>query len=165
MKTIHHQVWINADKRTVFEAITGREGLDAWWGNALNGEPQLDYVVEFDHGLGEPLRMRITELSADESVTWTCLSGYGEPGNPASEWLGHELRFELESGRDHPNPDWLRDRLDLNSGNGFTILSFTHTGWRGDATWFAFCNCSWGVTLDGLKRYCETGDPPGESEH
>jgi uncharacterized protein YndB with AHSA1/START domain len=155
VQTIRHEVWINADKKKVFEAITSRKGLDAWWGKALTAEPELDYVVEFDHGLGELLRMRITDLIPDERVTWRCLSDYSEPGQPGSEWLGHRLHFELETGRDDPNSEWLRDRLELNTGDSFTVLNFRHTGWDSDARWFAFCNYSWGVTLQGLKRYCE----------
>ena len=30
MDTIHHEVWINADRKSVFEAITAKDGLDAW---------------------------------------------------------------------------------------------------------------------------------------
>jgi uncharacterized protein YndB with AHSA1/START domain len=164
VKTIEHEVWINADATTVFRAITPKEGLDAWWGKALTAGAELHHVVQFDHGLGEPLRMRITELNPGHGVTWRCISEFVEPGNPASEWLGHQLRFELEQGPDDCTPQWLQDRLGIQPDDRFTVLRFKHTGWDRGARWFGFCNCGWGVTLDGLKRYCETRDQAGERE-
>lgn len=167
METIRQEVWINASNERVFEAITRREGLDAWWGKALNGEPQIDYVVEFDHGLGDPLRMRITDLVTDERVAWSCISDFSDSGSPASEWLGHRLLFDLTTAEDDPAYEWLAPRLgfDSKTGEDVTILSFQHAGWSDSSRWFAFCNWSWGVTLAGLERYCETGQPTGEGEH
>lgn len=162
MKMIEHEVWIRAEKKQVFDAITTREGLDAWWGKALTAEPERDHVVEFDHGLGEPLRMRSTELNPPQTVTWRCISDFTEPGNPASEWLGHRLHFDLEQGPDESTPQWLQDRLGIERGDRFTVLHFRHQGWDADARWFGFCNCGWGVTLHGLKRYCEAGNQTGE---
>jgi uncharacterized protein YndB with AHSA1/START domain len=155
MNTIRHELWIDADRSKVFEAITTRDGLDAWWGKALNAEAQVGSLVEFDHGLSEPLRMRVTELLPGDSVAWTCLSEFSDPGMPGSEWLGHELRFDVEPGGEGPDSAWLRDRLDLDGVGSFTVLRFSHAGWEDDSRWFAFCNSGWGVTLDGLKRYCE----------
>ena len=97
MHTIHHEVWINAAAPTVFKAITTREGLDAWWGKAVVAEPELGSVVEFDHGFEAPLRMRITAIEPDRRVAWRCLSEVSEPRNPASEWLGHRLTFDLQT--------------------------------------------------------------------
>jgi uncharacterized protein YndB with AHSA1/START domain len=155
MHAIRHEVWIGAEPSKVFDAITTREGLDGWWGKAVAAEARLDSVVELDHGLGQPLRMRIIELTLGRSLTWRCLSEFRNPGMPGSEWLGHRLTFELQAGSDELDSAWLRERLRLAASGGLTILQFTHTGWTPDARWLAFCNTSWGVTLDGLKRHCE----------
>ena len=40
MNSILHEVWINAERSTVFDAITTRNGLDAWWGKAVQAEPE-----------------------------------------------------------------------------------------------------------------------------
>jgi Activator of Hsp90 ATPase homolog 1-like protein len=154
MDAIHHEVWIDAERPVVFEAITTRAGLDAWWGKALVAEPEVGSVVEFDHGLGAPLRMGIADVAVPERLTWRCISEFGDAGMPGSEWLGHCLTFELAVGGEDPSAGWLRDRLGL--CENFTILRFRHSGWEPDSRWRAFCNSAWGVTLDGLKRHCET---------
>ena len=77
METMEHEVWINADPAQVFEALTTRAGLDAWWGRALEAEPRLGSVVEFDHGLGDPMRMEITVLRFRDTG-WA----------PRSRWYG-----------------------------------------------------------------------------
>src|SRR5260221_14669074 len=85
---MEHEVWLNAEREKVFEALTTSEGLDAWWGKVMNAEPRIGAVVEFDHGLGNPLRMEITELIPNERLTWKCVSDFSDPSNPASEWRG-----------------------------------------------------------------------------
>jgi uncharacterized protein YndB with AHSA1/START domain len=141
VEAIRHEVWIAAGKDKVFQAITDRQGLDAWWGPALNGEPQVGYVVEFAHfGVGNPpLQMRIMDLVPNERLLWRCVSDFIDPGNPASEWLGTRILFELEE------------------GDGVTVLQFLHTGWPKESRWYGFCNYQWGVALTNLKHYCETG--------
>ncbi len=67
MDTIRQEVWIEAETETVFEALTIREGLDAWWGPVSTAEPRVGSIVEFDHGLGEPIRMEITELVSERA--------------------------------------------------------------------------------------------------
>ncbi len=147
MEAIRHEVWINADSQAVFEAISSREGLDSWWGKALSAEPGVGCVIEFDHGLGDPLRMRITDLDPGARLTWRCVSDFSDPGNPASEWLGHRLGFDLKSAADDPALAWMGPRLGVDGG---TILRFSHTGWTPESRWFAFSNTAWGVTLEGL---------------
>ena len=141
MGTIRHEVWIDAPRENVFQAITERRGLDAWWGPTLTGEPQVGYVVEFGHlGPGSPpLKMRIMDLVPNERLLWRCISDFIEPENPASEWLGTQLLFELKA------------------GDGVTVVQFQHTGWPKGARWYPFCNYQWGVALTSLKHYCETG--------
>lgn len=156
MDTIHHEVWMKADNPRVFEAITTTEGLNSWWGPALRAEPKVGAMVEFDHGLGAPLTMRIVELVADRRVVWRCVSDYEDTGNPASEWLGHQLVFDLRTAGQDPESAWMARRLfDSDPGDEITILDFQHSGWSPDARWYAFCNSGWGVALDGLKSHCE----------
>jgi len=161
-ETIRHEVWINAPRARVFEAITTREGLDVWWGRALNGRPEIDYVVEFEHGLGEPLRMQIVDLEPNANLTWRCLADFSDPSNPSSEWRGHELRFDLKTTEGEPALEWMAPRLGLDPSDpaALTILSFQHAGWSDDARWFGFCNSGWGMAIGTLARYCETGSRP-----
>ncbi len=156
MYDIRHEVWTGADPESVFTAIATKAGLNRWWGPVISAEAAKDAKVAFDHGLGEPLRMRVAEMTRPERLTWICLSDYQDPSMPGSEWLGHRITFALRTGQDEPGTAWLRPRLALN-GQDFTILEFSHSGWRHDSRWRAFCNTTWGrLTLDGLKRACET---------
>jgi uncharacterized protein YndB with AHSA1/START domain len=143
VEAIQLEVWINASKETVFEALTSREGLDAWWGKALNDGREVGSVVEFDHGLGDQLRMKVTDIVANERVAWECVSDFKDPEIPASEWNGQQIVFELKPGRDDPNSQWLCDRLELDRDD-FTILTFRHEGWTSDSRWAAFCDYGWG---------------------
>src|SRR5258708_23798237 len=88
---MEHEVWLNAEREKVFEALTTRAGLDAWWGKVMNAEPRIGAVVEFDHGLGNPLRMEITELIPTERLTRKCVSDFSDPSNPASHSRGRSL--------------------------------------------------------------------------
>jgi uncharacterized protein YndB with AHSA1/START domain len=154
---IHHEVWINAARKVVFEAVTAKDGLDAWWGAVVTAVPEIGSVVEFDHGFEDMLRMRITDLVPDERVVWRCISDFSDPANPASEWLGHQLSFSLRTER--------RDRIGallepLVTGDEFTVLEFRQEGWSSGSRWYPFCNCAWGETLgDGLKNHCEAVQP------
>ena len=146
MTAIEHEVWIGAERTTVFAALTTKSGLDAWWGKAVNAEPKLGYVVELDHGLGDLLRMEITELVPDEKLTWTCVSNFRDRSNPASEWRAQTLTFALEA---------RQDVVLLGVARDVTVLRFRQT-WPSDARWRAFCNAAWGWTLsESLKKHCE----------
>jgi len=161
MSTIRHEIWIQADRPTVFDAVTTQQGLDAWWGKALNGAAQVGDVVEFDHGLGASLRMRVTDFVPNQRVEWECISDFSDPGSPASEWLGSRLRFTLEQAPADAQHAWLRERLFAeHPEREITILRFQHAGWAADARWYGFCNTAWGVTLAGIQQHCEAMAAP-----
>jgi hypothetical protein len=154
---IHHEVWIGASREAVFDAIASRGGLDAWWGPVVNAEPKTGSVVEFDHGHGDLLRMKIIDLVPNERLEWECVSNFTYPGNPASEWTGTRLSFDLEDGDETGF-----EPLDAHfTGDKITILHFRHTGWADDSRWLAFCNYAWGVTLSGLEAQCMKQESEG----
>jgi uncharacterized protein YndB with AHSA1/START domain len=143
MDSMEHEVWIGAAREKVFAALTTKDGLDGWWGKVIQAEPRVGAVVEFDHGLGAPLRMEITELVPDERLTWECISGFGDPSNPASEWTGQTFRFELAP-RGHVEL--------LGAKHDVTVLRLHVTGWPENARWYGFCNTAWGQTLSTSLR-------------
>jgi len=147
VKSMEHEVWLNADQETVFEALTTEQGLDGWWGKALAAEPRVGAVVEFDHGLGHPLRMEITDLVPNRSVSWKCVSRFSDPTNPASEWFGQTFHFELMP----------RAEIELlGATQNATVLRLRVEGWPAEPRWYAFCNSAWGQTLNvRLKDHCE----------
>lgn len=141
MQTMEHEVWIEAEAHDVFEALTTKAGLDRWWGPVVHAEPRVGSIVEFDHGLGSSMLMEITDLIPDQRVTWRCVSHFDNADNPASEWEGQTLSFELSA----------RAPVALLGGTqDVTVLRFRVTGWPDAARWYGFCNAAWGETL-GVK--------------
>jgi len=151
VETIRHEVWINASRDTVFDAITRREGLDAWWGKAVSAEPKAGTLVEFDHGLGDLLQMRVTELVPGERMEWDCVSDFSDPANPASEWLGTRLRFDLADG----DPTGFAPVDHGIKGDRVTVVRFEHSGWADGARWLAYCSYGWALALQSLTNLCE----------
>jgi len=145
---MEHEVWLDADGDRVYSALTTEAALDAWWGPVVHAEPRVGTVVEFDHGLGEPLRMAVSELVPGERVVWRCVSEFRDPSNPASEWSGQTLVWEITP----------RGTVELlGTMHDVTVLRLRVTGWPADARWYGFGNTAWGQTLAGrLKPSCET---------
>lgn len=147
MESMEHEVWLAAAQDDVFAALTTKQGLDGWWGKVVTAEPRAGSVVEFDHGLGAPLLMEITELVPNERVTWKCISTFSDPSNPASEWSGQTFRFEL-------TPRGMVELL--GTKQDVTVLRLRVSGWPKDARWYGFCNSAWGQTLStSLKNSVE----------
>ena len=77
------------------------------------------------------------------------LSTFDDASNPASEWHGQVLAFDVEVRR----PVAL-----LGGTQNVTVLTFRNSGWPEDSRWRGFCNTAWGETLGvKLKSSCETG--------
>ena len=147
-----HEVWIEADTSTVFGALTTKTGVDGWWGPVTGVAPKVGAVLEFDHGLGAPLRMEIVEFDAERRVVWRCVSMFEDSSNPASEWQGQVLAFDVAP----------RAAVALlGTTQDVTVLTFHNTGWPEESRWRGFCNSAWGETLGvKLKSFCETGVSP-----
>jgi uncharacterized protein YndB with AHSA1/START domain len=153
---VQHEVWIDAERDVVFDALTTRPGLDGWWGKVVSVSSEVGSVVELDHGHGDHLRMRITDLVPGEAVEWECLTDFDDPRYPGSEWLGHRLRFELRTAEAATEGPVVAQSMGI--GSSFTILRFRQSGWEEGSRWRAFCNSAWGETLAvHLKGHCEAG--------
>jgi uncharacterized protein YndB with AHSA1/START domain len=151
MVEIWHEVWIDAEASTVFAALTTKSGIDGWWGPVTGVQPKVGAVLEFDHGLGAPLRMEIIEFEAERRVVWRCLAKFDDPTNPPSEWNGQVLAFDVTGRRPVPL---------LGGMQKVTVLTFRNSGWSEASRWRGFCNTAWGETLGvKLKSFCETGAP------
>jgi hypothetical protein len=155
MSTIHLETWVPAPSGAVFEALTTRRGLDAWWGTCVSAEPVVGHVIEFDHHLGDPMRMRVTGLEPDRHVGWRCVSDFTDPRNPASEWLGTSITFDLRPGSDDAAYEWMAPRLGFAPGDAVTIVDFHHANWPEDARWYPFCASGWAAALEAMSRTCQ----------
>ena len=63
MPNIHHAVLIGAPTDKVFNALTTREGLAAWWTPEVKAEARRDSVAMFSFGPSYTKEMKITELT------------------------------------------------------------------------------------------------------
>jgi uncharacterized protein YndB with AHSA1/START domain len=141
VESMEHEVWIEAATEHVFDALTTKQGLDRWWGPVITAEPRVGSVVEFDHGLGDPLRMEITDLVPNARVTWRCVSEFHDATNPASEWTGQTLQFDLTP----------RTEVELlGRKQRATIVRLRVTGWPRTHAGTAF------ATLRGDRRSAST---------
>ena len=153
MPNIHHELIIGASPTKVYNAITGTEGLSAWWTPGAKAEANAGSIARFGFGDGYFKEMEITDLETDRLVKWTCTKG-------TEEWVGTHLSFELE-GADkqtfavsHPE---LKDQLAQQNDDEGTLLIFHHNDWKAYTPMFAECSFTWGRFLWSLKLYCETG--------
>ncbi len=136
MAEMHHEIRIEAPPEKVFQALTTREGLSAWWTDDCRAAPRVGSVAEFGFYRRAMLfRMRIDELQPGARVVWTCLGDH-------EEWKGTRLSWEIS----------VRD--------AGTVLHFTHGNWWATSPFFASCNSTWGELMHHLKAYAE-GKAPG----
>ncbi|MFE5810738.1 SRPBCC domain-containing protein [Streptomyces sp. NPDC056491] len=130
MVDILHRVGITASPEKVYEALTTVDGLAAWWTTDTSGTG--DGVLEFRFGDVGGFDMKVLDLQPDARVRWEVTDG------PA-EWIGTTVDFELAR-----EGEW-------------TILLFTHAGWREPVEFMSHCSTKWAIFLMSLKSLVETG--------
>lgn len=69
-----------------------------------------------------------------------------------------DTRVKWSSTGDFP-PHWVGTTITwtLTPGDGDTTVHFSHDGWAGDEGPFPGSALTWGLLMDSLKRYVETG--------
>ena len=133
METIAHQVWINASKGTVYDAVTTTEGLSKWWINDCTAKPEIGYTNIFRMGGNVHDKMLIVDLKPGEYVEWECVNDKGL-------WTGTHLSFEIIEKQ------------------GVSMLNFKHSRWESQTEFFTICNFHWARHLLMMKGLCETGN-------
>lgn len=133
MKTIHHLVDIAAPREDVYAALTTRDGLASWWSTAVETDGEVGGIVDFTFEDGFNPDMRITELTAPETVRWECVGGH-EP------WADNRFDFELES-----------------TATGTRVRFWQHYAQELPDDAYGIYNFSWGYYLDSLRQLCQTG--------
>ena len=153
MKSIRHQLIIQAPKEKIYAAITTQRGLAGWWTPDTKTTAEVGSTARFTFGQGYFKEMKITKLQPFEQVEWFCVAG-------ADEWKETTLSFNLQTGdkKDmltaHPEmEDQIRQQK---KGDQLTLVIFCHD-WREYTPMFAECNYTWGRFLRSLKLLCETG--------
>lgn len=133
MVDILHRIGVTGSSPDdVYAALTTVDGLAKWWTEDTTGDDKVGGVIQFRFGAAGGFDMKVLETRPGELVRWEVVEG-------PEEWIGTEVRFELKQ------------------EDGFTIVLFTHEGWKEPVEFMNHCSTKWAVFLMSLKRLVETG--------
>ena len=137
MKDIIHRIGIQAPAADVHAALATIPGLAGWWTEETTGDSKVGGVVKFVFHLenGELLGgfdMDVQEQSPGDKVRWQVKDG-------PPEWIGTRIEFALSRQDD------------------FTVVLFSHRGWREEVEFMAHCSTKWATFLVSLRDFVETG--------
>ena len=136
MVDILHRVGIKAPLDQVYGALATREGLAGWWTTDTQGDSKVGGVLKFRFSAsGQDIggfEMSVLELQPDTRVLWQVLEG-------PPEWIGTRIRFDLKQEGD------------------YSIVLFTHQGWKAPVEFMHHCSTKWAIYLMSLKSLVETG--------
>ena len=136
MAEILHEITVQAAPDKIFEAITTEHGLKSWW----TVDTMADPVEGGDARMGfynraVTFHMKYDELSPAKRLQWNCVEG-------PEEWTGTTIAFDLAPAE-----------------NGGTQIKFRHAGWNETGGQYPSVNTTWGLLLNSLKNYTESGAP------
>lgn len=132
MVDILHRVGATAPPQKVYEALTTRDGLAAWWTTDTAGDGVVGRIIEFRFGDTGGFDMLVLEQRPNELVEWEVTDG-------PEEWIGTHVTFELKQEDD------------------YTIVRFAHEGWREPGEFLSHCSTKWATFLMSMKQLVETG--------
>jgi uncharacterized protein YndB with AHSA1/START domain len=131
-----HQVNIKATPDTIYQALSTAQGLQSFWTSESKAEPTVGVIATFGFG-GPTQRMRIDELVPGKRVKWTGLADF-------PNWGGTTVSWDIS-------------RVE----NGETSVLFSHGDWPDSLPQddLGSINYTWGLIVERLKQYSETGKP------
>ncbi|QKV72763.1 SRPBCC domain-containing protein [Amycolatopsis sp. Hca4] len=132
MDILHRIGTHHATPEKVYDALTTIDGLAGWWTEKTEGGTEPGGVIAFRFIPGG-FDMKVLELDPGRLVRWEVVDG-------PPEWLGTTIRWELEQRDD------------------YTIVLFTHEGWREAGEFMHHCSTKWAIYLMSLKQLVETGE-------
>ena len=131
-----HQVNVNATPETIYNAVSTQDGLQAFWTSDSKAEPKVGSIATFGFG-GPSQRMRIDELVPGKRVKWTGLNDF-------RNWDKTTVSWEIAPAE-----------------KGQTSVTFRHADWPASVTQddLGSINYTWGLIVERLKQYAESGKP------
>jgi uncharacterized protein YndB with AHSA1/START domain len=132
MVDILHRVGVVAPLNQVYASISTVDGLAAWWTSDTTDTSEVGGTLAFRFGEVGGFDMEVVTLEPEGHVRWRVTGG-------PSEWVGTEIDWRLEQ----------RDE--------YTIVLFTHEGWREPVEFMNHCSTKWAIFLMSLKELIETG--------
>jgi uncharacterized protein YndB with AHSA1/START domain len=131
MVDILHRIGVTSSPDNVYAALTTVQGLAGWWTADTSGDGDVGGVLQFRFEPGG-FDMKVLEAEPAQAVLWEVVDG-------PVEWIGTQVRFELTE------------------EDGFTIVLFSHEGWREPVEFMHHCSTKWAIFLMSLKKLVETG--------
>jgi len=129
---ILHDLKIDADTRSVFEAVSRPDGLNRWWTESSLGDPR--YGAEYAFVFGEAVwRGMVLECRHPESIVWEMVEA-------DEDWLGTRFGFRLAS---------------VDASGEATQVRFFHRGWRDANAHYRRTSYCWAMYLNLLKGFLE----------
>ena len=133
MVDILHRVGVvTPSPDTVYDALTTVDGLAAWWTDDTRGSGEVGGRLEFRFPPVGGFDMEVIDTAPPERVVWRVVDG-------PEEWVGTTIDWRLRQDGD------------------YTIVLFTHAGWREPVEFMSHCSTKWGSYLMSLKALIETG--------
>lgn len=132
MPDILHRIGIQGGTpEQVYDALTTLDGLRGWWTEDTTGSTDTGGVIQFRFPPGG-FDMLVREQVPGKRVTWEVVDG-------PEEWIGTTIEWELRQDDD------------------FTIILFSHQGWREPVEFMHHCSTKWATYLVSMKSLLETG--------
>jgi uncharacterized protein YndB with AHSA1/START domain len=131
-RSIILSVETDADKDTIYRALTTIDGLASFWTPAVDGNPDLGGTLRFGFAAAPAeLEMTVAELTPSETVVWNC-------AGPWPYWGGTHIEWTIGNGR----------------------VTFVQDGWSEDQAEaeFGAVAYTWAMVLTALTAHVETGD-------
>src|SRR5258708_6498459 len=132
MPDILHKVGIKSSREAVYQALTTREGLAAWWTDDTQGESTPAGTPVFRFGDKGGFDMKVLELEPNSHVSWQVVDG-------PMEWVGTKVTF------------------DLKTEGEYTTVLFKHQDWKEPVEFMHHCSTKWAIFMMSLKSLVETG--------
>jgi uncharacterized protein YndB with AHSA1/START domain len=134
MPDIRHLVFIKSTPEKIYGAISTQAGIASWWSPHNNAMPQTGSIYRISFSGDYYKEIEISELLPGQKVVWKILDAH-------PEWLGTKVIFDIS--------------MSENSAE----LRFSHNNWKEYTDMFGQCNHHWGIYLENLKVYAESGKP------
>jgi uncharacterized protein YndB with AHSA1/START domain len=132
MVDILHRIGVkDSSPDKVYDALTTIDGLSGWWASDTKGSADVGGAIEFRFGPGG-FDMQVVELRPAQRVRWQVVDG------PA-EWIGTTVNWEIKQDGE------------------YTIVLFSHAGWREPVEFMHHCSTKWAIFLMSLKSLLESG--------
>src|SRR5262245_32903209 len=133
MARIVFEVQNDAPADKIVKALDTKSGIAGWW----------TPTVEFTGGVGSVMKPSFAQAPIPFGLTVDEVS---------------DKRVRWRSTADFP-PHWVGTTLTwtLTPSDGGTLVHFSHDGWANDQGPFPSSALTWGLLMDSLRQYVETG--------